>query len=81
MINGWWGMALCGAGRREEAKELCGAVTDFNRKNRESEDGWGFYEYGHALTGEPGGVRQCSWSAAGLVLLECALQGPPPYFG
>ncbi len=74
MVNGWWGMALCKAGFIDEAHGLLNALYAFNYQ---SEDGspWGFYEYGNAITGAPGGTKHLAWSAAAVILLEAALSG------
>lgn len=81
MISGWWGMALCTAKRRGEAGVLLDAVHAFNRKGLSGDEEWEFHEYGHAQTGRPGGTSQCSWSAAGAVLLDRVLNGRTPFFG
>ena len=81
MVGGWWGLALCAAERTAEARTLLDAVHAFNRKELQAGEDWGFYEYGHARTGTPGGVRFCSWSAAGAVLLGRGLEGHGLFFG
>lgn len=42
-------------------------LTEAVRADKPSGE-WGFYELHHGLTGEPLGVRRCTWSAAGLVM-------------
>ncbi|MDJ0841669.1 MAG: glycoside hydrolase 100 family protein [Acidobacteriota bacterium] len=80
MVNGWWGKALVRAGRRKEAEKLLAATVDFNKQNKSGKDP-GFYEYGHSRTGEPMGIPTCTWSAAGELLLNAALQGKSLFFG
>ncbi|MFB3126619.1 MAG: hypothetical protein ACE1Z8_03960 [Candidatus Acidiferrales bacterium] len=70
-----------GLPQQAEARALLGTVHAFNRKELQAGEDWGFYEYGHARTGTPGGVRFCSWSAAGAVLLGRGLEGHGLFFG
>ncbi|MFQ6611089.1 MAG: glycoside hydrolase 100 family protein [Fidelibacterota bacterium] len=72
MVNGWWGMALEKSGVRA-SENIALAVNEFNKKDQETE--WGFHEYGDTKTGNPEGVRYCTWSAAGAILLDRAIAG------
>jgi len=74
MVNGWWGLALEKAGESAAAKALLTDLCNFNRQG-EADGQWGFYEYGHALTGDPGGTPRMSWSAAAVVMLWEYLEG------
>ena len=75
MVNGWWGAALCRAGRPDEARDLLGGIDAVNRLDSEPGAEWGFHEFADARSGEPGGTRRLAWSAAGALLLHEALAG------
>lgn len=79
MINGWWGQALAVCGKVGEIHTLRDAVDAFNRKGERGD--WGFYEYGHAQTGEPMGTDHMTWSAAGALMLYHCLQNTHLFFG
>jgi GH15 family glucan-1,4-alpha-glucosidase len=74
MVNGFWGLALCRAGRMEEAAALLEAIREANQASA-SQSPHRFYEFHSASTGLPGGTPMCTWSAAGEVLLAAALGG------
>ncbi len=78
MVNGWWGLALKEAGKNAAAEVLLSSLCNLNRQG-EADGQWGFYEYGHALTGEPGGTPRMSWSAAAVVMLREYLDGKRLY--
>lgn len=80
VINGWWGMALHKAGKKEEAEKLLNAIHSFNKLETNRGEEWGFYEYGNSKTGEVGGVKHLSWSAAGALLLSEKLKGKNLFF-
>jgi hypothetical protein len=81
MVNGWWGLALCRAGRLDEAQRLLARIDALNRRDAEPGGGWGFHEFADARSGEPGGTRHLAWSAAGGLLLHEALAGRTPRYG
>lgn len=81
MVAGWWGMALVSAGRTQEAQDVAEAIDAFNRLTPDSDDQWGFYEYGHTQAGTPAGTRNCTWSAAGGVLVQMCLEGRTLFWG
>ena len=69
-FNGFWGMALVAAQSTDQAKNCLESI----RQGIALED-WGFYECLHGQSGATSGTKFCSWSAAGLVLLQNALDG------
>lgn len=74
MVNGFWGAALVGSGRSDQAAELLDAIHQANLA--QDEDGTSlFFEFHSARTGRPGGTPSCTWSAAGELLVASALEG------
>jgi hypothetical protein len=80
IINGWWGAALCVAGRADEAHPLLRQIHAANRQGQE-DDTWTFAEYLDADQGAPGGTPRLAWSAAGTILLTQYLAGQSLFFG
>jgi len=75
MVNGWWGMALAKCGKKAEAENILKAIHRFNKKDTNATHRWGFYECGDSQTGDVDGVKNCTWSAAGAILLQKYLEG------
>lgn len=74
MVNGFWGAALCRAGRKSEARALLDAIRDANLASP-PESSHAFFEFHSAGSGRPGGTPACTWSAAGELILAAALEG------
>ncbi len=74
MVNGFWGAALVGSGRREQASALLAAIVEANLAQDEHSTSR-FYEFHSAASGRPGGTPQCTWSAAGELLAAAAMEG------
>ncbi|AXG70699.1 alkaline and neutral invertase [Kordia sp. SMS9] len=70
MINGFYGMSLVSQNYVENPKHVLKAIQ---RLNAEENDG--FYENFNTKTGKAIGVPQCTWSAAGELLLEQYING------
>lgn len=74
-IGGFWGLALQHHTRLKELERLytdrgCGIG-----KGNTKENSFVIYEFLNGKTGEPGGVKNCAWSAAGILMLEAARDG------
>ena len=73
----WNGFAVAALSRgkaMQAANKLTGNIHKANVKG--GVDGaWGFFENIHGLTGMPIGIKECTWSAAGAVIAEQALNG------
>ena len=70
MVNGFYALGLIKQGETELAKEVLKQIDKLNAKEK-----WSFYENFNSKTGEPNGVPFCTWSAAGAVIAQQALQG------
>ncbi len=68
VVNGWWGLALLAGGHRDAATDLAESLHTANAVGN-------FPEYLDAHEGRPQGTCPCTWSAAGALLLDCALDG------
>ena len=68
VVNGWWGAALARSGRKDQASRLLRSLRIVNQQGD-------FPEYLDATEGAPHGTCPCTWSAAGEILLEAALDG------
>jgi GH15 family glucan-1,4-alpha-glucosidase len=68
MVNGFWGLALFISKGKTQAEEVLNDVIDLNSRNN-----WDFNECFHGKTKAPCGVSNCTWSAAGQLLLDNAL--------
>lgn len=68
MVNGFWGIAMFLFKGKAEAAEILDKVIAFNSQNS-----WEFNECFHGITGKACGIPQCTWSAAGQLLLENTL--------
>jgi hypothetical protein len=68
MVNGFCGIALVMHGRIVEAKQLCEKLDDANAIKD-----FAFYENFNTQTMTPNGIPQCTWSAAGTILLQSYL--------
>ncbi len=73
MIAGFWTAALVRCGDIESASICSKAIESANYQNINEEE-WGFFEWHHGRTGEPGGLRYMAWSAAGTVMAELAVK-------
>lgn len=78
MISGFYVAALSKQGQRQQAEKHLAAIHRANQMNPEGED-WGFYEYLHGKTLQPGGTRYQAWSAAGALIGHYALQDKPVF--
>ncbi len=74
-FNGLWGTALLALQQTNTAENLLKGIE----QSLEAGD-WGFYECLHGQSGAVSGTPYCSWSAAGQVMLECALNGQNLFF-
>lgn len=70
MVTGFMAAGLAAGGAADLAGRLAAAIDAAN-----AEGEWGFYEFHHGLTGEPGGMQETAWSAAGAVLAHAGLNG------
>ena len=68
MVNGFWGLALFISKGKTQAEEVLNGIIDLNSRNN-----WGFNECFHGITKAPCGVSNCTWSAAGQLLLDNTL--------
>lgn len=68
MVNGFWGLALFISRGKSQAEEVLNGIIDLNCRNN-----WDFNECFHGITNNPCGVSNCTWSAAGQLLLENTL--------
>ena len=75
-FNGFWGMCLLSAdyGKYTKVLEegLCQAVQQGD---------WAFYECINGQSGETSGTKYCTWSAAGVVLFQQAMEGKRLFVG
>ncbi len=78
MINGFYVADLAKRGQHEQAERYLEAIHRANKMNPHDED-WGFYEYLHGQTRQPGGTPHQAWSAAGALIGHYALQGKPVF--
>ncbi len=62
-------VALAGVGRKQEAEGLLERVAAANRVGE-----WGFHEWLHGRSGEPGGAPAQTWNAGAFVLAYHLLQ-------
>ena len=69
-FNAWFAVAQIMSGARKSAVHLFESLIAANKK-----EDWGFYECINGKTGATHGTKYCTWSAAGLVLLEAMLSG------
>lgn len=74
MVNGFCGMALVQRGFIAEANQLREQLDDANAL-----EDFAFYENFNTQTKAPNGVPQCTWSAAGSVLLFTHLLSQKPF--
>jgi hypothetical protein len=68
-IGGFWVMTLAALGKQRTALEYLGKLAAANAAG-----GWGFREWFHGKTGEPGGMAGQSWNAAMFLLAHHALK-------
>ena len=68
MVNGFYGLGLIKCEEEQKARQVYDQIAMLNEKEK-----WSFYENFNSKTGAPNGVPFCTWSAAGTVLLEQAL--------
>lgn len=68
MVNGFWGLALFISKGKTQAEEVLNGIIDLNSRNN-----WDFNECFHGITKSPCGVSNCTWSAAGQLLLDNTL--------
>ena len=73
MISGFYVADLAKRGQTEQANKYLAAIHRANKRDSENTD-WGFYEYLHGQTLQPGGTRHQAWSAAGAIIGHYALQ-------
>jgi len=78
MISGFYVADLAKRGQLELAGKYLAAIHRANKLNPDDED-WGFYEYLHGQTLQPGGTQYQAWSAAGALIGHYALQGKPVF--
>ncbi|MBW3468123.1 glycoside hydrolase 100 family protein [Arthrospiribacter ruber] len=69
MVNGFWGLATYLYKGKAEAEFICNNIAELNKLNK-----WEFNECFNGKTYQPCGVPQCTWSAAGQVLLSNTIQ-------
>jgi hypothetical protein len=77
MVNGFVAAALRALGDGAGADRLAEAIARANRRSPSGNAGDDFYEFHSAGSLEPGGVRRCTWSAAG----ELIAAGAPLDYG
>ncbi|MFN3801955.1 glycoside hydrolase 100 family protein [Belliella pelovolcani] len=65
MVNGFWGMASLLIKGKQEAEQVLGRIIGLN-----SLENWDFNECFHGVSSLPCGVKACTWSAAGQLLLS-----------
>lgn len=70
-VGGFRATALALTGRTEAASALLDRLALAN-----SIDSWGFHEWFHGVTGEPGGARSQTWNAGAYLLAERAVRDP-----
>ncbi|EDP98025.1 hypothetical protein KAOT1_12447 [Kordia algicida OT-1] len=70
MVNGFYGMSLVSQNYLENSKNVLKAIQELNAK-----ENYGFYENFNTKTQKAIGVPQCTWSAAGELLLEQYING------
>ncbi|MDP5045035.1 MAG: fructofuranosidase/invertase [Leeuwenhoekiella sp.] len=70
MVNGFYGLGLVHLGKQDIAQEVLGHINTLN-----AYEDWSFYENFNSQTGAPNGVPYCTWSAAGAILIQQALNG------
>ncbi|PTX62265.1 alkaline and neutral invertase-like protein [Kordia periserrulae] len=70
MVNGFYGMSLVQQNYVENPKQVLAAIQQLNAK-----ENYGFYENFNTKTGKAIGVPQCTWSAAGELLLTQYING------
>ena len=78
MVTGFYVADLVQRGLRDEAARYLDAVHRANALPMDGEE-WGFPEYLHGKTLEPGGTRHQGWSAAGAVIGRQAIEGRRPF--
>ena len=71
-IGGYYVMALVKVGREDEAVQVINRLAEANLKSVGKK--WGFNEWLHGVTGEPGGAEDQAWSAATFVMAYHALR-------
>ncbi|PRY90387.1 glycoside hydrolase 100 family protein [Mongoliibacter ruber] len=69
MVNGFWGLATYMHKGKTEAEVISQNIAELNKHND-----WEFNECFNGKTHLPCGVPQCTWSAAGQVLLTNTIQ-------
>lgn len=69
MVGGFWVMMLSALGLRTQAREALVRLADAVRRND-----WAFQEWFHGQTLAPQGMTGQSWSAAGFLLAQAALE-------
>lgn len=72
--NGLMAMALATQGKTPLAAKISEGIHAANELQN-----WDFNECLHGETGEPIGVRHCTWSAAGAVIADASLNGAKLY--
>ncbi|MGH1386946.1 glycoside hydrolase 100 family protein [Kordia sp.] len=70
MVNGFYGMSLVSQNYIENPQSVLKAIQQLNAK-----ENYGFYENFNTKTQKAIGVPQCTWSAAGEILLEQYING------
>ncbi|MFK7747633.1 MAG: fructofuranosidase/invertase [Kordia sp.] len=70
MVNGFYGMSLVSQNYIENPQSVLKAIQQLNAK-----ENYGFYENFNTKTQKAIGVPQCTWSAAGELLLEQYING------
>lgn len=69
MVNGFYGMSLV-KNHKEKAANVLSHIRELNKAKN-----YGYYENFNSKTGQPTGVKNCAWSAAGEVALQQYING------
>lgn len=77
LINGFYVADLAQRGRTELAREYLEGIHVANKMDTAGDE-WGFHEYIHGTTLEPGGTRHQTWSASAAIMGHYALSGHRP---
>jgi glycogen debranching enzyme len=74
MVAGFWTAGLVRSGKKKIAASSYEVISNNNYHDKNGEE-WGFFEWHHGKTVEPGGTRYTVWSAAGEIIAERAVHG------
>lgn len=70
IVTGFYVASLATRGKDDLARAYCNGIHEANKKAVDDDETWGFAEYLHGKTFQPGGTSPMGWSAAAAIIAE-----------